>query len=418
MGMFDFLKKIFGKEEEIQEEKIKAGELEKWFSDKSKQIADKLDNEVRIIKDKVNEEIEKTKHNLETLKNAALRNPNIPFRAKQMMDGNREAYIKRVSIFLKQIDLEKEYNGLLEFCNNFDDMLTDFGKSTIKTYHILQEFLAHESSAIAGNIRNLGNFVKELKNRVKESDIDSIKTIKEDIILLDKRIKQRERAKNELEEKTKEKEELIKSIKEIDDGIEILKKDKEYDKLVKLKSEKNKIAMQIDEHKSKLFHSFSIIEMALKKFSRMAFENEKIINKYIENPLFLIGDDELKIISILKNLEKNIINNQIQLKDKKKEKTLEEIRKMNREFFDNFLQKYKGLMEELRNIDKEIGKIDIQHKINELNNKKNEDELRLEGINKYMENLKKNIEEEQTSKLKEEIKKEINHLLKTNIIIY
>jgi len=166
--------------------------------------------------------------------------------------------------------------------------------------------------------------------------------------------------------------------------------------------------MQIDEHKSKLFHSFSIIEMALKKFSRMAFENEKIINKYIENPLFLIGDDELKIISILKNLEKNIINNQIQLKDKKKEKTLEEIRKMNREFFDNFLQKYKGLMEELRNIDKEIGKIDIQHKINELNNKKNEDELRLEGINKYMENLKKNIEEEQT----------INHLLKTNIIIY
>lgn len=415
--MFKFLKKIFRKEEEILEERIQINELDKWFNDKSKQILGKLDDEIKIIKEKVNEEIKKTKQNLEILKNAQLRNPKIPFRAKQLMEGNREAYIKKVSIFLKQIDLEKDYSDLLGFCDDFDDMLTSFGKSTIKTYHILQEFLANESSAIAGNIKNLGNLVKEIKNRIKETDISLIKNIREDIILLKNRIQQRERDKKELEESIKEKGELIKLRDDVIKDIGMLRKDKEYSRLEKLKTEKNEVIKKINEHNNKLFHSFSVIEMALKKFSRMAFENEKLIERYLKNPLFLLEDKELRIIDILKNLETSITSNQIQLKDKKKEKTIEEIKGMDEKFFNDFLEQYRKLKEELEKINNDINKINIQNKINELESSKKENELRLEEIDKNIENLKKDIDKEQIDKLKEKIEEKIKNIFNVKVFI-
>jgi len=415
--MLDFLKKIFRKEEEIPEEKVSVNELDKWFEDKSKQILTQLDGSIKIIKDKINEEIEKTKQNSETLRNAELRNPKIPFRAKQLMEGNREAYIKRVGIFIKQIDLEKDYNDLLDFCNNFDSMLDDFGKSTLKPYHILQEFLANESSAIARNIKSLDNLIKEAKNKIKEADIDSIKKVKGDIALLNNKIKERESDKKELENRIKEKEKLIQSLTKTTEDIENLKKDEEYERLESLESEKEKMIKNIDEHKKKLIHSFSVIEMALKKFSRMAFENEKLIDKYLENPLILVEDKELKIIDVLKSLEKNILNNGIELKDRKKEKTLEETRRMDREFFDDFLKKYKELNEELKEINDKINKMDIQNRINELNKDKKNNELRLENINKEIENLKKEIDKEQIDNLKEKIQKKINNLLKIKVVI-
>lgn len=415
--MFEFLKKIFKNEEELPEEKIPINDLSVWFEDKSKKILNGLNSKIKVIKDRINEEIEKTKQSLETLRNAQLRNTKIPFRAKQVMEGNREAYIKRVDIFLKQIDLERDYNDLLDFCNNFDNMLTDFGKSTIKTYHILQEFFANESSAIAGKIKNLDNLIKEIKDKIKEADIDSIKSIKENIILLNNEIKEREGNKEELEKKGKEAEKLTKLTKEITENIENLKKDEEYERLGKLTSEKDKIIKSIDNHKSKLIHSFSVIEMALKKFSRMAFENEKIIDKYLENSLFLFEDWELKIIKILKDLEENILNNHIQLKDKKKEKTLKEIKKMDKEFFAGFLKEYKELKEKLDEINDEINKIDIQNKINELNKNKKDDELKLGDIEKEIERLKKNIDKGQIDNLKEKIQKNINDLLKIKVIV-
>jgi len=415
--MFKFLKKIFKKEEEISEEKVSADELDKWFDNKSKRILDELSSKIKAIKNKINEEIEKTKQNLEILKNAQLRNPKIPFRAKQLMEGNRDAYIKRVDIFLRQIELDKNYEELLDFCNNFDNKLTDFGKSTVKAYHVLQEFLANESGAIAGNIKNIGNLIKDVKGKIKDTDIDSIKNIKENIIEFRSMIKQRERNKEELERNKKEREELIKSGKDIINDIEVLKKDNEYEKLSKLRAEKDEIIRQINAHKSKLLHSFSVIETALKKFSRMAFENEKLVNRYLENPLFLSEDKELKIINILKALERNVLNNTVQLKDRKKRKTLEEIKKMDKEFFDNFLKRYNESKEKINQIDNDTNKIDIQNKINELNSKKENNDLKLENMGKDITNLKKNIEKEDIDKLKENIKKEINAKLKTNIIV-
>src|SRR3989339_1449026 len=123
--MFNFLKKLFANGE-TKEEKVSINELESWFNGKTSDILKELDNKISIAKDKIIEEIKKTRENLDILEKAQLHNPKISLREKQFMEGNREAYIKRANIFLKQINLEGSHNELLEFCSNFDNALDSF----------------------------------------------------------------------------------------------------------------------------------------------------------------------------------------------------------------------------------------------------------------------------------------------------
>ena len=133
--MFDFIKKLFSKKEP-EKEIIKLENLNDWFNAKSNLIYDDLNENINLIKNKINSEIEKTKSNLEKLKEAKLQNPNIPIKAKQMMEGNRESYIKIILKFINNIYLETDYKELLIYCNGFDNYLNSLGKSTSKSYHI------------------------------------------------------------------------------------------------------------------------------------------------------------------------------------------------------------------------------------------------------------------------------------------
>ena len=179
--MLKFLKSIFTKKE-IKKEEIALNELENWFNQESKIIFNDLDEKIGEIKSKINQEIKKCIENLEILENTELKNPNIPIRAKQAMEGNREAYIKRINIFLNNSYLNKtNYDEIIDFCNNFSNELNIVAKSTLKSYQILKEFLANESSNVAMNIKNLDNNIKELKNLIINSDLKDIEKIKSGI---------------------------------------------------------------------------------------------------------------------------------------------------------------------------------------------------------------------------------------------
>ena len=85
--MFNFIKKLFAKEpeKEIEKETIELTNLNEWFDSKSRTTHNNLNESINEIKNKINSEIEKTKSNLEKLKEAKLQNPNIPLRVKQII---------------------------------------------------------------------------------------------------------------------------------------------------------------------------------------------------------------------------------------------------------------------------------------------------------------------------------------------
>jgi hypothetical protein len=415
--MFNFIKKIFTKKEP-EKETVKLDNLNGWFDAKSDVIHNNLNENINLIKNKINSEIEKTKLNLERLKEAKLQNPNIPIRAKQMMEGNRASYIKIVSNFLNNIKIENNYKVLLNFCNDFDDSLNTLGKSTTKSYHVLKEFLEHQVTDVAINIKNIDNLIKEIKSTIENSSIGKIEIVKNKIIYVKNKIKQKTNLKEELKNKEAELGKLKQEKESLLKEIENIKNSEAYLNFNNLKKEKELILGKINNNKDIIFQSFSILNRALRKFSRIILEDEKLLNDYIENPVnTLLKDKELKIIKILESIEKNLVQNKIKLDEKKKNKTLTEIRKLDKQFFINFLNNYNELDKKLKIIEDKIENNEIRNKYRALNEKLNQINTNLERTERNIENLKKDIEKIDIEKMKSNLQEEINKIIKTDISI-
>ena len=115
--MLNFLKKLFAKEE-TKEERIELNKLSSWLDEKTKPLAGDLNNDINQIINKINNEKEKARENLKTLETAKLQNPKIPERVKTIMEGNRAAFIKKVTFFFDGIDMEyNDHSEILEKCS-------------------------------------------------------------------------------------------------------------------------------------------------------------------------------------------------------------------------------------------------------------------------------------------------------------
>ncbi len=414
--MFEFIKKLFAKEEEVPKEELKTDQLQEWFSSKTKEIFKELDTEISNTKDKISEIKEKTLTNLETLKTAQLQNPKIPFRAIQMMEGNRDAYIRKIEIFLKQIVIDNEYNKVLEFCNSFGNTLNNLGSNTIKQYQIMQEFFSNESRAVAENIKEFDNQIKELRKNIEEKNISKINEISERVISLNNQIKQKSTLSQDMTDLENSSSKLNNLKETFTKNIQNLKNSEDYSKFNKLKEEKEETQKEFSNNNSRLSQSFSVLETALKKYQRLAFENQKLIEDYLKDPITtILNDKELKIISILEKLSSSAANNEIELKDRKKEKTIEEIKNLTKDFFESFIAKHNNLKNKLLEIKEKIENNqtnkDIEKSQTDLN-KTNEDIINCNTkISKTKEELSKiNIEE-----IKKQLEKELNELLKVNL---
>ncbi len=419
--MFKFLKKLFSEPEEQQpdKEEIKAEDLENWFKVKTDNIYSNLDTHLKEIKNTVKEEILKTKDNLSILSTAKLHNPKISVKENQFMEGNRSAYVLGVNNFLRSIDLEKkDYLTLLEFCNSFNVKLEGFGKSTLRSYHILQEFFANESRNIAINIKNLDASIKKLSNIIKDANISKIDEIKKSILDLNNKIKQKNDFGNILEDKEKIKQGLTKNKEEIEKELDILIKSKEYNNLNELKANKEALLAAIREHNAKIIHAFSVMEKPLKKLVRVVLQDAALLQKYMENPVeALVQDTDLKILPLLQKLEKNINNYTLELKDKKREKVLETIKGLTEEFLREFINKHKELDEKLENLEHQINENETLKKENKLNYELTNANDNLDKINGEIQTHNKELEKINLPEMKTNLEKDMNDLLKTEIKI-
>ena len=140
--MLKFIKKLLAKEEE-KEEKIHLDELSNWTDEKTKQIFESLKNEINDAVSAINEEKERVFENLKKLENTKLQNQNIPERAKTVMQGNREAFVRKVSGFFNNTNLHyNDFYDLIERCKAFERGIDELAKSTARSYQILSQFFS------------------------------------------------------------------------------------------------------------------------------------------------------------------------------------------------------------------------------------------------------------------------------------
>jgi len=384
--MLEFIRKIFKSEEPETKQVtgIELQNLEGWAREKSKPTTEEIKIRTDEILMKIDEELQRTRFNVEILENAKLQNPNIPFRAKQYMEGNRKSYAKSVNSFLGNLEINnRDYFYLVNFCK------------------------------IAQNIKNFDNFFKELNSVLKDGRMVAIDSAIEKIRGLKAKAKQ----KINLDIELKDAEASVMLAKEEKDSLmaEIMNFDRgeEHNEFLRLNEERKDKTKSFYEDENRIIQSFSVLERPLRKYSHVAFEHEEIVLDYLKDPISTLADDKgMKILEILKNLENLLNENKVQIDDRKKEKALEETKKLSKEFIEQFMKKYFSFKAEIEGIDSRIKSSRVAEKLKDYNNKLEEVNIRIDKNNEEYAKLKNDFEKlnETILTLKNDVENSVKNL--------
>ena len=419
--MLNFLKKIFENEdgEAKKATEINLQNLEEWLNEKAKPLMEDINHQAEGILMRINEEIEKARINVEFLENTKLQNPNIPFRAKQYMEGNRKAYIRAVNSFLGHMEINnKDYFYLLDFCKTFDELINDLNKGTFRSYTILREFFANETNKIANNLRNFDKLFKEMRSALNNEAMVAINNTREKIQSLKTKIKQ----KINLDVDFKGMEAELKLANDEKDSImteiEKFNKSDEHNNFLKLNEQKKSKTTVFYEDESHILQSFSVLERPLRKYSHSAFEHEEIVLDYLKQPIETLANDKsLVILQVLSSLGSLLKENKLQIDDRKKEKSLEAIKELSKEFIEQFLKKYSSFKSEIEELENKIKATGVAEKFRNFNKKLEGANSRIEKLNEEVNQLKNDVAKAKNSiaSLTEEIENSIREMFNEEV---
>lgn len=411
MGFFQRLFS-FGKKAELEE--VRLEEAENWLDQKISERFNNFNNSIMALFSDIKSKKDELKTNMTELEKAQLMNPNIPLKAKEVMEGNRGAYIRKLGYFLEQLALpdEKEYENILDFSTNFSSSLNEFGKNTSKNFYVLNEFFATDVKKIAQNIREFDLIVNELRKQVEKGPIGfgrikgELKNIKEKIAL-----------KEDLNEKIKaiesEIENIKNKIKNSEEALKAKEENNEFKSYYALEKEKGKILISIKEHKANFLNIFGTFEKALKKYERVSVD-EAVVHGYLVDPIStLINDKEFKVLELLKRLEENI--GSLDLKDDKKKRTLELIKKLDRDFFGKFLIGLEDLENSAKMFEEKIKAATVMKEHAELKGKLNECQYELQKFQREHSLMREKDKDIDVEGFKNYLEKEIKRVVGADV---
>ena len=370
MGLFDFLKVFRASEEksEIPEEaeKIKLDKLSAWVETLSKSKVDGISSDLLDAGKRISEEKEKMEESIRKLEKAELNARGHDERVKSIIEGNRKAYVQKVDSFLREIEPPQTFDESVRFCGSFDKALSYFGKGTIRNYKITHEFFLEDAGTVSASLKSLADIVGKVKKIVKKVDISAIEELKKCVAEILGEVGRRESlwgdirvAEGKLRESSSRIKEKEKLITELEDGSR-------YREFAELLEKKKLLEQELNELKSGPLHLFSSVNAALRKYERIN-PDSIMIGRYVDNWLKALEDDDsFEIVEIAGVVRDCVAKGEVEMKEKKKEKVLQELGRFEKSYFETFLKKYRKFMDNVLNIEQELEKMKIVREIEEL----------------------------------------------------
>ncbi|MBU4501857.1 MAG: hypothetical protein KKA79_04640 [Nanoarchaeota archaeon] len=376
--MIEFIKKFFASKEET----IQFSELSKWLDDNDSTLGSVNESlkDVESIKKKISE-------NLEVLEKTDIKDAKVEDRVKTFVKGNLPAYSNAVNFFLKKVDVPEKVNHVeLEiFCNNFENDFEDLNKKTYRNFQIIKEIVGKELENVAKSVKKLDIVVKNIKKDSKK--LKGFSEIQDKIDFIKTSFENKERNSLRRSELEKENEELKNSCKKLEKNIGKLKNSDATKELEDLKSKKDNTQRKIIDLDNNLITLFSPFQKALKKYNNMFFVNK--VEDYIQNPVSTLSEDsELEILKFLKDVEKMINENKIELKEDKKKKVFENITKLDESFFRTFLSKRNSLNDKISSINNDIDSNTVMEEITEFEKELNVKSFKVENVSRDIEKIR------------------------------
>ena len=385
-GLRDWLdKEIKGKTETF---KTRLKEIEKEIEDLKKSVLEKLDE----------------------LEGKKIEDVRVPVRIKNKFEGNKISFRKNIEYFFPKLPSLKGDEDLRLVKENLDKILDELNKVNHKPALVLKNFFSNEVMEIGNNIKSIENCYKKAMEAHEGLNLGILKQARENLNEYyneKERIKQHNKNINQLE---KELENLEKENKKIKNEIKNLENNSEYKKLLGLINEKESIEKKIRQEKEEVRNYFSTLGQAIKKFSRSSLD-EEVGNSFSESidDTFLLFDKK-RIIDFLKSLQSSLEKGSLELKEKKREKSILFLKKLDPEYIETFKAQVSNLEKRKDEIEKIIDDNDLLNEHAELNNKLEQLEHRkkkkLEEIN-----LEKSKEDKPKAKTPKNITEELDEKL-------
>ncbi|MDD4467933.1 MAG: hypothetical protein PHF68_02170 [Candidatus ainarchaeum sp.] len=302
---------------------------------------------------------------------------------------------------INPIDIKNNINSYREYSKKSESLL-------IGEINSFRKNIAYTSFYHQDEMKELGEFLQNILNNLHElnqkfdynKEIFEFENFKEKIgssIQRKKELKQIQREINALSEKIiKKQEELKKYEDKIDSNksnpkfLEIIQAEKE---LSELTNEKQDLKLQISALLLNIDRPLQrykqLLESGRKKGSK---EEKETINLFITNPLLALKKDPKAIMfkKILKDIRESILEGEIDLKEKEKEKRLEALDEIIKyDFFGTVFWKMNELQKKQIELNKSISSNPIKKDIEEENKNLKEMDSELKELVKKTEELDK-----------------------------
>jgi hypothetical protein len=392
--MLKYLKNLFGKEKEPQTVIVSEAELKGFLIEEKKIKAKALTKHSDECINAITEVIAQTKVLLLGLESAELHNKKITGQEMNFMVGNRKTYIKNTRDFLDRIekimafDLPEEISDAISSAKKQVDILS---KNNIRPYSVMQHFFANESRIIGNKIKDIIIQYELLEKYFTDSGITQI----DDVLRLVEEKEEKDNARKKLEDEINAKKEQIteniSSLKKARAQLKKLEDSSDFSDFKRICLEKERIAAELKHLENELLAAFDPIDSALKKYSRVALDNE-IIESIIRSPVAAVSMESRKIVPMLVKLYEAVSKETIELKDRKKDRVLSAINKLSQEYFDSFIKKHEALKKEKHETEEKLRQNGIMRDYEDLQYRIKHLETR-EGILKTdIENIEKKVE--------------------------
>ncbi len=413
-------KKIFSNPKEEAEE-IKPSDLNDWLNDKISQSS--LKNYFQEYFRSIREWKEQLEIKLEELRLAEIpsEHQRIEVKVKNLVLGHRNNYLREMEIFsekLEPLNLEDFYTlsqqlKVSEFNQKFDLELERLAQKTMKSYQASQHLFFKETEEVFKVISKLNSIAKEFKDKKIQEDLVKLTEIKRLNNLLNDSLEKKSCLKAEIADKEKEIKNQNKEVEKMKDQLLKFKQSREYEQFLEGGKQKEEIERKIKENEDKIYYFFSKLNKLLKKYERIALEDNQLIKNYLEDSIKAWREDSgLKIKSVLLKLKERLKDGSLTFEEKQKSNYLELIAKGETAYLDDLTDENKKLILEQIRTAKQIDGNEIKHKISSKEKEINSSQEQLLKFEKELNETKNREEKIDLEQIKAEIESKIKEKFK------
>lgn len=416
MGLFEgIFSRLIQKKPEAMPETVFLGQLTEWYEVKQEPLKEQLTKEICKTNKNISYIIKNAQEKIDALQKAVPPNPNITPREKHFLQGNKEAYTKKISAFLEELALPEEIEEINGFIKDFRMRMHELAQGVARPMQILNEFLSHETREVTLPLGQIEKEIQILEEEFQKTKLVLAEKTKAQIQELQVQIIRKEELVTEINTITTEINELRQQNKELNEEITLLQNDRN---LNTAKQQKQEITSKIIQMQKEILDSFSAIETAMKKYAHNAYKHKELATKYLESPIdALMQDFQLEITEIFAEIKRQAEHNKIEMKDKKIKKTLQEIDKITKDRLGTFLREYGQMHKDEKELQDRIDRMDVSIALYEKENRKRKNENKLHDLAGKKDLLKIELGKTTADEIRQELCEEIKNQLNVNLTI-